>query len=223
MGDSSLFLTRVLDVLFDGGDKIAFAHRSRSMTYRETFNTLRRLHGTLKTEGIDPGQLVAITGGNMPETFLLQIAAQLRGARVAHVDDLALLERLEPDHVLSSDPEGPSLVAVRPAHPDRQASRSALLPDGHSRTTAESDIALPRTVETLFAAEGKIVSHRESYEELARGCEPHPDGPRRVLLIAPMSHPIGNRITCKALLSGDTLMLHERAPEEAVAPALEGT
>jgi len=35
----------------------------------------------------------------------------------------------------------------------------------------------------------------------------------RVLLIAPMSHPIGNRITCKTLLSGDTVVLHEGTPE----------
>jgi len=79
MGEPSLFLTRILDVLCDGGDNIAFAHRSRSMSYQETFHTLRRLHATLKSDGIAPGQTVVITGGNIPETILLQIAAQLRG------------------------------------------------------------------------------------------------------------------------------------------------
>ncbi|HKS47679.1 MAG TPA: hypothetical protein VJT49_21720 [Amycolatopsis sp.] len=198
MGESSLFLTRMLDVLCDGGNKIAFAHRSRSMTYRDTFDSLRRLHGTLKTEGIAPGQLVAITGGNMPETFLLQIAAHLRGARVAHVTSPTSVGDLHADHIISANPEGPLLLARSGA------------------ATAEADIALPREVETLFPLDDRFVCERESYEELARTCRPRPDGPQRVLLIAPMSHPIGNRITCKALLSGDTVVLHERAPEEAV-------
>ncbi|HVV13151.1 AMP-binding protein [Amycolatopsis sp.] len=195
MGDSSLFLTRILDVLCDGGDKIAFAHQSRSMSYRETFDTLRRLHRTLKTEGISPGQTVAITGGNMPETILLQIAAQLRGARVAHVEGQPAGE-LRPDHVLSSDPDGPLLLA------------------GTGTKARENDIVMPRAVETIFPTEaGKLISYSEIYEEMARMVEPHPDGPQQVLLIAPMSHPIGNQITVKALLAGDTVVLHERAPE----------
>lgn len=195
VGDTSLFLTRILDVLCEGGDKIAFAHRSRSMSYRETFDTLRRLHGTLKTEGISPGQTVAITGGNMPETILLQIAAQLRGARVVHVDDLSF-DEIRPDHVLSSAPDGPLLLA------------------GTGTKAGEDDIVMPLVVETQFATDGdKLVSYSDTYEDLARSVEPHPDGPQRVLLIAPMSHPIGNRITVKALLAGDTIVLHERSPE----------
>lgn len=197
MGDSSLFLTRILDVLCEGGDKIAFAHRSRSMSYRETFDTLRRLHATLKNEGVVPGETVAVTGGNMPETILLQIAAQLRGARVLHRDDLSCDgDGVEADHVLSSDPDCRLLVA------------------GRRTAAAEGDIVMPRVVETLFPTEdASIVSYSEEYEEMARTVEPHPDGPQRVLLIAPMSHPIGNRITLKALLAGDTVVLHERAPE----------
>jgi hypothetical protein len=195
VGESSLFLTRILDVLCDGGDKIAFAHRSRSMSYRETFDTLRRLHATLKNEGISPGQTVAVTGGNMPETILLQIAAQLRGARVAHVAELPF-DGIEIDHVLCSDPAGPLLL------------------DGHGTKAGEDDIVMPRSVEALFPTEsGNPVCYREAYEEMARSVEPHPDGPQRILLIAPMSHPTGNRITVKALLAGDTVVLHERAPE----------
>lgn len=203
MGDSSLFLTRILDVLCEGGDKIAFAHRSRSMSYRETFDTLRRLHATLKNEGIAPGETVAVTGGNMPETILLQIAAQLRGARVLHRDDLSCDgDGVEADHVLSSDPECPLLVA------------------GRRTAAADGDIVMPRAVETLFPTEGgHIVSHSEEYEEMARTVESNPDGPQRVLLIAPMSHPIGNRITVKALLAGDTVVLHERAPESIPSAA----
>ncbi|TVT16992.1 long-chain fatty acid--CoA ligase [Amycolatopsis acidiphila] len=203
VGDASLFLTRILDVLCEGGDKIAFAHRSRSMSYRETFDTLRRLHATLKNEGIAPGETVAIIGGNMPETILLQIAAQLRGARVLHRDDLSCSgDGVEADHVLSSAPDCPLLVA------------------GRGTKAAEDDIVMPRSVETLFPADGgKLVSCGEEYEEMARTVEPHPDGPQRVLLIAPMSHPIGNRITVKALLAGDTVVLHERAPETVPSAA----
>lgn len=203
MGDSSLFLTRILDMLCEGSDKIAFAHRSRSMSYRETFDTLRRLYATLKNEGVAPGETVAITGGNMPETILLQIAAQLRGARVLHRDDLSCDgDGVEADHVLSSDPDCPLLVAGR-------------------RTAAtEGDIVMPRAVETLFPTEdGNLVAYNAEYEDMARTVEPHPDGPQRVLLIAPMSHPIGNRITVKALLAGDTVVLHERAPESVPSAA----
>jgi hypothetical protein len=207
VGESSLFLTRILDVLCDGGDEIAFAHRSGPVTYREAYEALRRLHGLLKSEGVAPGDLVAITGGNMPETILLQIAAQLRGARVAHVDAPGVLEGLSPDHVVSSDPDGPLLLSRRkPA----------------SAGQGGDDSALPRSVETLFPSGQGLVSYRDEYEEFARTCTTHPDGPRRVLLIAPMSHPIGNRITCKALLCGDTVVLHDlessAAPE---APARE--
>ncbi|TNC20686.1 AMP-binding protein [Amycolatopsis alkalitolerans] len=204
MGDSSLFLTRILDVLCEGGDKIAFAHRSRSMSYQETFDTLRRLHTTLKNEGISPGETVAITGGNMPETILLQIAAQLRGARVLHRADLSCEDDdVEADHVLSSDPDCPLLV------------------EGRGTKAAEGDIVMPRAVETVFPAEdGNTVRYSGEYEELARMVEPNPDGPQRVLLIAPMSHPIGNRITLKALLGGDTVVLHERAPETVSSTTL---
>ncbi|GAB3585426.1 hypothetical protein GCM10027445_62860 [Amycolatopsis endophytica] len=197
MGESSVFLTRILDVLLDGGDQIAFAHRGRSMTYRETFDTLRRLHATLKTEGIVPGQLVAIGGGNTPETILLQFASQLLGARVVHVDGprTDLLELLEVDHVLSTEPGDP-LVTSRVARGPRR----------------EEDTALPRTVETMFSGDGtNLVCYRDLYEEMARTTTPDPDGPQRVLLIAPLSHPIGNRLTCKALLAGKTVVLHERA------------
>lgn len=197
MGESSVFLTRILDVLLDGGDQIAFAHRGRSMTYRETFDTLRRLHATLKSEGIVSGQLVAITGRNTPETILLQFASQLLGARVIHVDEpqSSLLELLEVDHVLTTEPEGPLITSRVPRSPRR-----------------DEDVALPRTIETMFSAEGtNLLSYRDVYEEMARTTEPNPDGPQQVLLIAPPSHPIGNRLTCKALLAGDTVVLHERA------------
>jgi hypothetical protein len=63
------------------------------------------------------------------------------------------------------------------------------------------------------------VAYNAEYEDMARTVEPHPDGPQRVLLIAPMSHPIGNRITVKALLAGDTVVLHERAPESVPSAA----
>ncbi|NIH85501.1 AMP-binding protein [Amycolatopsis granulosa] len=196
MGESSVFLTRILDMLLDGGDQVAFAHRSRSTTYRETFDTLRRLHATLKSEGIAPGQLVAITGENAPETILLQFASQLLGARVVHVDGARtdLVELLEVDHVLTTDPQGP-LVTSRVARGPRRG----------------EDVPLPRTIETMFSGDGtNLVCYRDVYEEMARTTQPHLGDPQRVLLIAPLSHPIGNRLTCKALLAGDTVVLHER-------------
>lgn len=199
MSEASIFLTRMLDVLCDGGDRIAFDHGSRSMTYRMTFEKLRHLHDMLKTEGVTPGQLVAIAGGNVPERILFQIAAQLRGARVVHIELTDALGDLDPDHIFSSDPEGPLL----PAHNDSTAS--------------EVDIALPRSVETVFPADGGFVSYRETYEELGRESRLNPDHAARVLLIAPISHPIGNRIACKTLLSGDTVVIHEPSTEEALS------
>lgn len=209
MGDSSLFLTRILDVLCEGGDKIAFAHHSRSMTYQETFDTLRRLHVTLKNEGVAPGETAAVIGGNMPETILVQIAAQLRGARVLYRDDLSCtVDDLKVDHVLSTDPDCPLLV------------------QGRGTDAPEADPVMPRRVETIFSTDdGDTVSYSEEYEDMARATTPHPHGPQQVLLIAPMSHPIGNRITVKALLAGDTVVLHEHAreavPSAAASPSTE--
>ncbi|HVW41415.1 MAG TPA: hypothetical protein VHC18_08705 [Amycolatopsis sp.] len=177
------------------------------MSYQETFDTLRRLHATLKSEGIAPDQTVVVTGGNMPETILLQIAAQLRGAKVVHAEGCSF-DEVCPDHVLSSDPDGPLLLASNGAK------------------TAEADIVMPGAVETLFLSQdARPVSYSEAYEEMARTCTPNPEEPQQVLLIAPMSHPIGNRITIKALLSGNTVVLHERSAEPvqtglATRPAL---
>ena len=201
MSEASTFLTRMLDVLCDGGGRIAFAHDSRSMTYRETFERLRRLHGMLQAEGIAPGQLVAIIGGNAPERILLQIAAQLRGARVVHAGSPDALGGLRPDHIISADPEGPLLSART---------------DPLTGAVDEVDIALPRSVEALFTTDGEVVSLGETYEQLARESRPDPGRAERVLLIAPMSHPIGNRIACKTLLAGDTVVIHERTAEEAM-------
>jgi acyl-coenzyme A synthetase/AMP-(fatty) acid ligase len=208
VGEASIFLTRILDVLCDGGDRIAFAHGSRSMTYRETFEKLRRLHAILKTEGVTPGQLVAITGGNVPERILLQIAAQLRGARVVHAESPDCLLHLDPDHVVVAEPDGPLV-------PARSGSAGA--------EVREVDIALPHSVETLFLADDRLVSLGDAYEQLARESRTEPDRAERVLLIAPTSHPIGNRIACKTLLAGDTVVIHERAADEAFPLPQEAT
>lgn len=203
MGEASTFLTRILDVLCEGGDRTAFAHGSRSMTYRETFEKLRILHTMLKSEGVTPGQLVAITGGNVPERILLQIAAQLRGARVAHASSPDMIGDLRPDHVFTADPDGPHHLARNGSAADE---------------VDEVDVALPRSVEALFPADGKFVSLRETYEQIAQESRLDPDRAERVLLIAPMSHPIGNRIALKTLLAGDTVVIHERADEALPVP-----
>ncbi|WP_052371594.1 AMP-binding protein [Amycolatopsis taiwanensis] len=199
MGEASIFLTRMLDVLCDGGDRMAFAHDRRSMTYRAAYEKLRHLHDMLKTEGVTPGRSVAIIGGNVPERILLQIAAQLRGARVVHLESTDVLDDLAPDHVFSADLEGP------------------LLPEHNGSSASEVDIALPRSVETIFPADDGFVSYGETYEQLARESRPDPDHAERVLLIAPISHPVGNRIACKTLLSGDTVVIHENTAEEVLS------
>ncbi|MTD59370.1 hypothetical protein GKO32_36115 [Amycolatopsis sp. RM579] len=121
---------------------------------------------------------------------------------MVHRDDVACGDGVDADHVLSSDPDCGPLVK------------------GRGTNVVESDIVMPRAVETLFPTAGEsVISLSEEYEEMARTVTPHPDGPQQVLLIAPMSHPIGNRITLKALLAGDTVLLHEHAPETVPSAA----
>ncbi|MBK1788825.1 class I adenylate-forming enzyme family protein [Prauserella cavernicola] len=213
----SYFLSRVLEVLERGGDTTAFVHDGVGTTYAESAELLLRLHGTLAGEGLGEGDLVAVLGGNRPETILGQLAAQLRGASVLLVP--ASASAPEREAVLSS----PGVTACF-AEPGREPSPPArivpLRPSG-----VEQPGPLPSGVHTVFASGGttgtpKLISHRGIYDGMAHIFRPDPAGPNRLLLVAPLSHLTGNCAALGALLCGDTVVLHDGFDAGAVLDAI---
>ncbi len=71
----------------------------------------------------------------------------------------------------------------------------------------------PPSVHTVFGSGGttgtpKLISHRGIYEGMAHIVTPDPAGPRRVLVVAPLSHLSGHCAALGALLCGDTVFPH---------------
>ncbi|TKG64244.1 class I adenylate-forming enzyme family protein [Prauserella endophytica] len=201
----SFFLGRILDALGSGGDAPAFVRDGRTTTYAEAHELLLRLHGTLLAEGVGEGDLVAVLGGNRPETILGQLAVQLRGASVLLVPESASTPaRAEVLGKVTAclaepgpKPDGVRVIPLRPSEMD----------------TVDEPGELPPSVHTVFASGGttgspKLIAHRGIYDGMAHIFRPDPLGPNRVLLVAPLSHLTGNCAVLGALLCGDTVVLH---------------
>ncbi|MFC4004165.1 class I adenylate-forming enzyme family protein [Prauserella oleivorans] len=209
----SYFLTRMLDVLRHGGDTPAFVREGRTTSYAEAYELLLGLHGTLAAAGIGEGDVLAVLGGNRPETVLGQLAAQLLGATVLLVPASA------------STPDRNAVLRAADVTAYAVADGSPV--DGPHRTIrlrpsdVHAEVRLPAGVHTLFASGGttgapKLISHRGIYDGMAHIFRPDPQGAHRVLLVAPLSHLTGNCSALGALLCGDTVVLHEGFDAEAV-------
>jgi len=75
------------------GDKDAFNHRERRISYREVAQTITRFGERLKAEGIGPRDTLGILGDYSPETFCLMIAAARNGNIVIPLSREAVIER----------------------------------------------------------------------------------------------------------------------------------
>ncbi|MBB4688673.1 class I adenylate-forming enzyme family protein [Amycolatopsis jiangsuensis] len=199
----SVFLSRVLAALDDGGDHVLFHHDGTTLTYREAGELLSRFYGGLS--GVHG--TVAIDAGNRPEIVLAQLAAQLRGVDVL-------------------------LIAASASRPARAAALettgAALLTDSDLDALAGSEPSTPDTlpggVTTVFPSGGttgvpKLIRHRGIYDGMAGIFRP--DGTRTVLVTAPLTHMTGNAAVLGALLCGDTVVLHRKFDADAVLAAIE--
>ncbi|WP_040406803.1 AMP-binding protein [Amycolatopsis nigrescens] len=233
MSEPSFFLTHLLALLHDGGDRPAFLFRGKEISYRDCYRLLRRLHHALPDTV--PGEVVAVLAGNRPETVLVQLAAQLRGARVLLIsassslpDRLAAL-RAAGATTLIVDPEREpgridELIGTRAPLSIGPAGSAGSLPAGTPDLLAasgESPLDLPSGVVTIFPTGGttgtpKLIEHGGTYEGMARIFRPNPAGPGRILVTAPMSHMTGNAATLGALLGGDTVVPHNGFDPTAV-------
>ncbi|PXY37279.1 class I adenylate-forming enzyme family protein [Prauserella flavalba] len=214
----SFFLGRILDVLGRGGDAPAFVRDGHTTTYAQARELLLRLHGTVEGGGVGEGDLVAVLGGNRPETVLGQLAVQLRGASVLLVPESA--SRSARAEVLA----GVTACLAEPGREPDGARRVIPLRPSEKDTVNEPG-ELPPSVQTVFASGGttgrpKLISHRGIYDGMAHIFQPDPLGPNRVLLVAPLSHLTGNCAVLGALLCGDTVVLHEGFEAGAVLDAI---
>jgi acyl-CoA synthetase (AMP-forming)/AMP-acid ligase II len=218
--EQSFFLTRVLAALTGGGDKVLFHRDGTDTTYRAALEILRRLHAAL---AITPDDVVAIVGGNRPETILAQLAAQLRGATVLLVATSSSL----PDRQAALKAAGVTTLVLDPAREsaglvaDRVLSLSDLLV-----CQRDQPISWASSVKLIFPTGGttgspKLIQHSGIYDGMAHIFAPDPAGPNRTLLVAPMSHMTGNATVLGALLRGDTLVLHDGFDAEAVLRTIE--
>jgi acyl-CoA synthetase (AMP-forming)/AMP-acid ligase II len=209
--EQSFFLTRMLESLRHGGERTAFIHNGTEITFGQALTSLRQLHAALAAEGVSAGEVVAVVAGNRPETILVQLAAQLRGATVLLVaassslpDRLAVLEAAgagtliidperEPRHARELVESGhiPRVLCLGPVPP--------WMPEGTHDVLAlqrEQHITLPRSVRLIFPTGGttgtpKLIVHSGIYDGMAHIFAPDPAGPGRTLLVAPMSHMTG--------------------------------
>ncbi|MEU3275242.1 AMP-binding protein [Saccharomonospora sp. NPDC006951] len=213
----SVFLSRVLGELRQAGKAPLFLHDGAEMTRREACDRLLGLYGRLADEGIGGGDLVAVEGGNRPDTILAQLAVQLSGASLLLIPASASLPDRET--VLAS-------ARITAVFAERGHA-------GHHRTIplrpSTMDVpepVLPAAVHTVFSSGGttgtpKLISHRGIYEGMAHIFPPGERGnPNRVLVVAPLSHLTGHCAVLGALLSGDTVLLHEGFDAEGVLRAI---
>ncbi|MCR6485666.1 fatty acid--CoA ligase family protein [Amycolatopsis sp. OK19-0408] len=205
----SFFLTEVLAALDEGGDRPLF-HAGGVTTYHQARDRLRRLHG-----GLGDGGTVAVDLRNRPETVLVQLAALLRGATVVMIPASA------PTQDRFAAARGATVVTDRPQD----------WPGADPRTLADLDgepepLDLPARVDLRFPTGGttgapKLIRHSGIYDGMAHIFAPHPDGPGRTLLVAPMTHMTGNATVLGALLRRDTVVLHDGFDAGAVLDAIQ--
>jgi acyl-CoA synthetase (AMP-forming)/AMP-acid ligase II len=213
--EQSFFLTRVLGSLAEGGDAVLFHRDGVDTTYGEALDLLRRLHFALDVGADD---VVAIVGGNRPETILVQLAAQLRGATVLLIAASSSL----PDRKAALAAAGVTVLVTEPS--ELTAPRVFAFPDLLTGQRTES-ASLPSSVHLIFPTGGttgvpKLIQHSGIYDGMARIFAPDPSGPLRTLLVAPMSHMTGNATVLGAMLRGDSLVLHEGFDAGAVLESI---
>ncbi|GAA5162324.1 fatty-acid--CoA ligase FadD8 [Pseudonocardia eucalypti] len=108
--EGALYADLIVEAFDRHGDREAFVHGDRRMTYAEARDFTARLVRVLAKSGVGRGSSVAALSPNAPEAWLMQAAAYLRGATFSGLHPLGSIE----DHIrLCDDAE----VAVLLVHP----------------------------------------------------------------------------------------------------------
>lgn len=82
----------LLDRFASAGERDAFIHRGRGMSYREVVETVSAMQATLAETGVAPGDTLAILSDYSPETFCLILAAAMNGNIVIPLGREAVIE-----------------------------------------------------------------------------------------------------------------------------------
>jgi len=109
----------IIEALARYPDRDAFVDGERRITYREAASLVGRMQSVLREAGITPGTALAALSPNVPEAFLIQVAAWLNGARYSGLHPMGSID----DHVaLCADAEARVLVV----HPSFAETASAV-------------------------------------------------------------------------------------------------
>ncbi|GAA1975454.1 AMP-binding protein [Amycolatopsis minnesotensis] len=218
----------MLETIESGGDRIAFRGHGGELSYADAGKVLRRLHASF---GVEPGEVVALVGGNRPETLLAQFAIQLSGASVLLVG----ASSSTPDRLAMVEGAGVSTLVV---DPERENAAELAASAGPARVRqlgyaadllaaqGESPFELPDSVRVIFPSGGttgvpKLIAHTGMYDGIAHIFPWEPHAGNRILVVAPLSHMTGNAGALGGFLRGDLVVLYEKFDAGAVLHAIE--
>ncbi|MEU7021260.1 fatty acid--CoA ligase family protein [Streptomyces sp. NPDC046203] len=236
------YVTRMLDVLARAPRQAVVQGRAGSLTGTALVRSVHRAHDALRAAGAGPGAMVGIlTAPNHPLTFTARYAAHLLGAGVMYVrsvnpgTDLPLPAAEQAALLAECEV---SVLAVDPAHAERGAELTRLLPESTAVTVLDVETdggfdtpaapaprdpecavitytsgssGRPKGVRQPFAAWNRLVLLDAA--SLAGG------SPERMLIVTPTSHTVAVMADV-VLAAGGSLVVHERFDAGAVLTAL---
>ncbi|MCE0764987.1 AMP-binding protein [Pseudonocardia kujensis] len=152
--EGALYADLIVEAFERHGDREAFVHGDRRLTYAEAKDFTARLVQVLARHGVGRGSAVAALSPNAPEAWLLQAAAYLVGASFSGLHPLGSVD----DHVRLCDDAGVALLLVHPRFAEVGAAVSERAPSVHTVLTIGPS-ELGRDVREACAAEsgGRLV------------------------------------------------------------------
>ncbi len=121
-----------------GGERVAFVHGERTITYRQLGERLSGLVQALQARGLSRGDAVATLSGNRPEAFVAGSAANLMGLRATAMHPLGS----EDDHAWILQDAGITTLFVDPdGFADRARALAARVPGLRLLSLGPGDLA----------------------------------------------------------------------------------
>jgi len=107
----------IVDALTRNASRVAFVDGARRVTYAEAADRVGRIMSVLSQRGVTKGSSVLALAPNQPESWLVQAATYLLGARFTGLQAMGSAE----DHVFVCDDTEATVLFVDPAFADRAA------------------------------------------------------------------------------------------------------